>query len=448
MTIHAAKGLEFPVVFIPYLYKRYRNPDGNLILNRGMMGIEINLHRFSNEKRKTFILKSLAAEQRKKEEEEKKRLFYVAMTRAENHLIFTGMKRISDKEVKHLMSNRVEKNWCREIVDKRFDLSDRVVKIASTSKKDSVHFDINWNENSFVTNLVERDLNKKEKEKEKKEKYERVEIIERSENDEIEVYNEKIDLPEKIVINPSGIQNLFTCPVKYYISNCLGVGEDQVVLKSIELEGEAGGKFYGSVIHRCFESNFKADEDKIIKEIAMNDLVEITPQIIKEAKGEIEKAKETYLKSGLKTIVDRADLDAKEAEIEKEFDNFVIKGKMDRLLKVDKEWWLIDYKTDADIRSAIKEGGYDKQLLLYSACVGEKASEKASENVKPYIYAVWSGELIPIDTTNREKLLEEIDDISCLLRNKNFEEATKRRNKDLCEKCKYRYLNLSICSER
>jgi ATP-dependent helicase/nuclease subunit A len=86
MTIHGAKGLEFPVVFIPGLDESARAmTDDSLIYE--------NYGKFSFKYEPDSVIRRFDADFRlheEKSEEEQKRLFYVAVTRAEEALFLTG----------------------------------------------------------------------------------------------------------------------------------------------------------------------------------------------------------------------------------------------------------------------------------------------------------------------------------------------------------------------
>lgn len=86
MTIHSAKGLEFPVVFLPGMDDAFASQRGDSLLyeeDGGFFFTSISEASIRNEDR-NFLL------HRAKEEEEQKRLFYVAVTRAEDALFLIG----------------------------------------------------------------------------------------------------------------------------------------------------------------------------------------------------------------------------------------------------------------------------------------------------------------------------------------------------------------------
>jgi ATP-dependent helicase/nuclease subunit A len=88
MTIHRAKGLEFPVVCVCDLGKDGRDDEGSLRISEdGSVGLRLaGLGGAVDSER----LERLKAEGKQAAEEEERRIFYVAMTRAEEHLILSG----------------------------------------------------------------------------------------------------------------------------------------------------------------------------------------------------------------------------------------------------------------------------------------------------------------------------------------------------------------------
>ena len=89
MTIHRAKGLEFPVVAVGDLGKIGREDDGRLRISAdGTTGMR--LAGIGGGAVNSRQLDRIKAEQKTESEEEERRVFYVAMTRAERHLILSG----------------------------------------------------------------------------------------------------------------------------------------------------------------------------------------------------------------------------------------------------------------------------------------------------------------------------------------------------------------------
>ncbi|WP_221563686.1 helicase-exonuclease AddAB subunit AddA [Alkalihalobacillus sp. TS-13] len=111
MTIHKSKGLEFPVVFLANLNKRFNEMDlrGGFLLHK-----EIGFGaKFMNPKHRISYptLPQLAIQKRLRMEmvAEEMRILYVALTRAQEKLILLGAARDLDKQVtqwEHLVSRK------------------------------------------------------------------------------------------------------------------------------------------------------------------------------------------------------------------------------------------------------------------------------------------------------------------------------------------------------
>ena len=85
MSIHASKGLEFNYVYLPSLASRDRSNSNRIFINN-TYGITLPTYKFEKE---STLLHDLAIRNDKKEDLlEKLRLFYVALTRAQEKIIF------------------------------------------------------------------------------------------------------------------------------------------------------------------------------------------------------------------------------------------------------------------------------------------------------------------------------------------------------------------------
>ncbi|MDD4255930.1 MAG: UvrD-helicase domain-containing protein [Methanofollis sp.] len=93
MTVHAAKGLEFPVVVVPGLAEKPRPDTAKIFIEDGLlMGVKVPDPARSFEPRETPVFTFLKAEQERKLRAERLRLFYVAATRARDHLVLAGVR--------------------------------------------------------------------------------------------------------------------------------------------------------------------------------------------------------------------------------------------------------------------------------------------------------------------------------------------------------------------
>ncbi len=110
MTIHQAKGLEFPVVFIPDLDRREVNYTPRALFHP-KLGPLVRQHR--DEKNKTATgLAMIREEEDQEEREESTRLFYVATTRAADYLVLSSSLEAYDK---------LHGPWMKSLAEK-FDL--------------------------------------------------------------------------------------------------------------------------------------------------------------------------------------------------------------------------------------------------------------------------------------------------------------------------------------
>ncbi|MGL4374110.1 MAG: 3'-5' exonuclease, partial [Turicibacter sp.] len=99
MSIHKSKGLEFPIVFISQIHKKFNEKDemGNYILHK-KYGIAVKyIDPILRLKQKTVAQSMVAQKIHQEMIAEEMRLLYVAMTRAKSKIIFTGVFDVEKK---------------------------------------------------------------------------------------------------------------------------------------------------------------------------------------------------------------------------------------------------------------------------------------------------------------------------------------------------------------
>ncbi len=89
MTIHAAKGLEFPVVCVADLGREARGEEGALQISAdGRVGLEVAS--LGGGRAAALDLDAIRTERDRETDEEEHRIFYVALTRARDRLLLSG----------------------------------------------------------------------------------------------------------------------------------------------------------------------------------------------------------------------------------------------------------------------------------------------------------------------------------------------------------------------
>jgi ATP-dependent helicase/nuclease subunit A len=91
LSIHASKGLEWPVVVLPDL-SRQAPPRAPSIRFDAALGVALRWRDAAGEWAEPALYRILEQEQQRREEEEARRLYYVACTRARDHLLLTAAK--------------------------------------------------------------------------------------------------------------------------------------------------------------------------------------------------------------------------------------------------------------------------------------------------------------------------------------------------------------------
>lgn len=135
MTIHKSKGLEFPVVFVSGLSKKFNRMDLNkAVLCHPELGIGMECVNTTLRFHYPSLMKKAIQEKAWKDTlEEEMRILYVAMTRAKRKLILTGLIKSEELEAGMRASIQAQKwragsmmDWILPIMAEQFQNTDKI----------------------------------------------------------------------------------------------------------------------------------------------------------------------------------------------------------------------------------------------------------------------------------------------------------------------------------
>lgn len=429
MSIHKSKGLEFPVVFLSSTGKQFNLMDLNdSVLLHQEMGIGVKYIDYDKQIQYDTLSKaSLRSKMLIETLSEEMRILYVALTRAKEKLIITGIKNDYQKDFLK-MSEQVERYIKKDgkintiLIKKYKKYLDWILLVYEYEKEK--------NKNCMLLNLYKKKdiLNRC-----KKIQKEKVNVIE--ELNKKEITKEEFKTLEKILNYTYPNKLATTIPTKTSVTKLkqveqekLDIGIEELIGKQRNLEdkiedviefpkpqflkleekNKLTGAQKGTLIHLCMQNlDEKVDYNLIKVKELINSLVEkqiitkieadnINPfKILEFTKSEIwrelktakliEREKPFYLNIPANTIYNE--------EIE---ETILVQGVID-LYYVDKndELILVDYKTDYIEKNKKYElvNKYKKQLELYQEALEQSFNKKVS---KKYIYSTCLGQAIEI----------------------------------------------------
>lgn len=388
MTIHQAKGLEFPVVIVPDCQRRiinYGNKPSVLLDKEQGLGIRVNYKFRGKNSHPSPLYLDIDNREREAEYSESKRLFYVAVTRARDYLILSG----SVKKKLQCSQPDKGKNWL-EWVAWAFERD----LIEAGMEESVTGFEDEKNSGNLLINLITEH------------KEEPVSAYE----DEVAVIQEEISsitdwdnqkewyqlfpqtAPAKSkestgqkVISVTAMMVYLDCPYKYYLKYdkgipeiFAGIGQD---IKVDDLKGglsKNGSEIglspaeKGTIIHRMCElsSTRQFKEDNIIDITAQE--MDIVSDKIYNNKDDLLNKMHLFQQRQMKRE-NNIDTIIKNKSWEQEFliklENFCLGGKMDLLLELDdKGGLIIDLKTNNITKQEVADTAeyYRPQLEAYA----------------------------------------------------------------------------------
>ncbi|MFA6860061.1 MAG: UvrD-helicase domain-containing protein [Clostridia bacterium] len=385
-TIHASKGLEFPIVILPFCGKPLcdHKENGDVLLSKNL-GIAIK-HCDTEEKisKKLSPWKIISIEKEKEELAEELRIWYVALTRAKNHLLICGT--IDSLKKIEIGSTIQKKDSILELIMKSLDKNE----LKQFKQERKLSFLENGNDCVFeIFDDLDFAINNQSVEEEL--------FIDSKEREKIEKQIEN-------VIKFSFEQSKFF--LKNSVSSIINNGEEVFTIKEKSEESEEKEKpqkaSLGTAFHYVFEKLDYSKPvtietiEKIIENGEINNVFHRNESVLVSKEKVLAcanvlapllkdkivlKEKKFMMKVKAKEIFDTQD-DSK----------ILIQGKVD-LLALGNENILFDFKLTKTTNHKIVREKYSKQLGLYKLAL-EKALYKKID--KCFIVLIETSELVEI----------------------------------------------------
>jgi len=378
LTVHKSKGLEFPVVFIPYLRSQsfplgYKHSPS---LNQ----LPVSMIQWNIEGKLT---------PKDEHMQEERRIFYVACTRAKDHLFLIGPTKASSiftKELKDLKTPVMEVS----------DMSDHI--------SDETKLEESQGRQKLVTNL-NRDIAAHQYENAQ-------EILEQLKSIDLgPSENEKIEtewIPDKMIhLSASKIEAYKQCGLKFrlkYMDN-VPEGKSQPVME------------FGSIIHKVLEDYHKEGSEHTLENILKlldtywnKDVFEYTTREI-EFKEQGKEILENYYHFTASNTPNVVGTENKFSFLIKDL-QVTISGKIDRIDRDENgNLSVIDYKTGGSKSQKAKSS---LQLALYTEAIKENTVENISGNPGSAKLHWLRDEENPIDeyTFKDEDLVKQMDGVA------------------------------------
>lgn len=380
MTVHAAKGLEFPVVFVSALHKGVQtNPPVIAFSRRFGLGAHWR-HPASGEEVDDLFQSAIREERKKLEDEESSRLLYVAMTRAEQHLALSFS----------VVGKRRE-NWVKLVVPKLG------IGLDQPREETQTHTAPDGKEWKLHLRVVDRPPGPMSRP-----------LLEEIAPPVERIAPPKVGEQQDTNANVTGVNAFATCPRQYYIGHYLGwEGRPRRLRDS----GELPAAELGTQVHALLAGVAVPDPD---------------PEALRLA--------DVFRQSPLGRRAARA------ARVEREFDflmaleGLVLRGQVDLWFEEGGDLVIVDYKTDSVTAHEAHQRAqdYTMQLRLYALAL-ERATGRAPN--RAWLHFLRPNTAIEVDL--RPSLLDAPEQIV-----RDFQDAQSRLDFPLveaehCQRCAF-----------
>lgn len=368
MTIHKSKGLEFPVVFVAGLGKRFNLQDLNdTVIAHRNFGIGI-YNTIGNVRVPTFARKIIAEKVKAETLAEELRILYVAMTRAKEKLFLSGTVNNEKTLNKNLDKVNCPLDWLLSLENLENVFDFEILDAGEIKVEEK--------------NIVEIAKEKFTSKIEKLPTFEKIPA-------KLSVTEIKRRVNEDEEFDNLSIKN-YTCKRPNFLQekNISGA-EFGTLMHSVMQHLNFGGDLTQKGILRQIEEFV---EVKIINpehlEIVSRRVSNIANFFVSEIGKKVTHAQEVYRELPFSFFVE-----AETTKIFKSNEKILVQGIIDLLFKFDGRWYLVDYKTDKNNNDEHFQKEYHEQIKYYVNAINSVAKIKIDE---AYLYLLSAGRFIKV----------------------------------------------------
>lgn len=374
MTVHSAKGLEFPVVILPYTNRRFRYDTEPFIDDEMGVGFSYADPENNYEKSEPATTEYIKERAKAKTIAEEKRIFYVATTRARDMLIISGeFPSQNSPSWMKWVCDALELNYIPDSPEIQRPVS--ITKLEQTEEESNrtvQDFQLGIKITSSMSDIEE---------------YPELPKPARDIEESLEVNIEPVAAePSGEILSVSQIVTYLQCPKRFYLQYRLGMPQlaDSRELDSNEPEVDyydnVPKSSKGQIVHDILEQLRSPQLDKsTLNRLFRGQKAE--GQKGKKAKVETLSGEEElnwdeitrHVKNFIESDTGKRALSAEkqyhEATVNARLDEHIIAGKVDLLfVNKDGQFEIVDYKTDYVTQKDVEEVAekYRNQMNLYA----------------------------------------------------------------------------------
>lgn len=351
MTIHKSKGLEFDVVFLPFLNKKLAaNVGGVAYFYKRDLGTFIKpFYSLSEDTRKNsgFVESFFKYDEFLKNYAEQKRLLYVAVTRAKKKLFLSSSHKTKDD------SYTIEKSSFAAMMNIAFP------EISEGKSSEWLDFNTDFEHVSPNYSLEHSSVDLKQ--------FEPIEIS-----------------SKKNAYSPTEIDVFLRDTLEYERKYLSGLFEEDLThLYSESKKNELSGALFGSLVHEVLQyAHSEAETQHLIKEslqrngiFSEKNCAQLNEHVLQFFRSEktafIRNAEQSYAEIGLQLPLG---------------EDFLF-GILDRVVYSDNKWSVVDYKTNnvtLDNFEEIANEKYSTQMSTYALLLQEALGQQSPITVQLY----------------------------------------------------------------